>query len=118
LLAEDDEPVGSTLLRILQRLGHEVTWVRNGDEAQTCLKENPANAYDALFTDLNMPGLGGEALVTWARASGFTGKIAVLSGNIPPDVEARLRKFDSVVLLQKPFELDRIKSLLTDLWST
>jgi CheY-like chemotaxis protein len=118
LLAEDDEPVGSTLLRILQRLGHEVTWVRSGDEAQLRFKENSANAYDALFTDLNMPGLGGEALVAWARAFGFNGKIAVLSGNISADVEARLRKVEGVVLLQKPFELGRIKSLLANLWST
>jgi len=62
--------------------------------------------------------VGGEALVTWARAAGVSGKISVLSGNIPADVEARLRKFDGVVLLQKPFELDRIKSLLADLWPT
>ena len=118
LLVEDDEPVGSTLLRVLQRLGHEATWVRSGDEAQTRFKENPANTYDAVFTDLNMPGLSGEALVTWVRASGFAGKIAVLSGNIPTDVEARLRKMEDVVLLMKPFELDRIKFLLANLWST
>ncbi|MFT3782151.1 MAG: transporter substrate-binding domain-containing protein [Nibricoccus sp.] len=117
LLAEDDEPVGSIVVRIFQRLGHEVVWFQTGDEALKSLRENPAGFYDALFTDLNMPGLGGEALVMSARAAGFTGKIAVVSGNIPSDVEQRLGRIEGVVFLQKPFELERIKSLLARLWS-
>ncbi|HEY4249454.1 MAG TPA: transporter substrate-binding domain-containing protein [Lacunisphaera sp.] len=116
LLVEDDESVGSVLSRILQHLGHEVTWVRSGDAAMCDLKDN-ISGYDALFTDLNMPGIDGSALVTWARQTGFRGKVAVLSGNITAEAEARLRTAGDVALLQKPFEFDRIKALLGDLWS-
>jgi DNA-binding response OmpR family regulator len=79
------------------------------------LKDN-ISGYDALFTDLNMPGIDGSALVAWAREAGFRGKVAVLSGNITAEAEVRLRTAGEVALLQKPFEFDRIKALLGDLW--
>ena len=80
------------------------------------LKEN-ISGYDALFTDLNMPGMDGSALVAWARGAGFRGKVAVLSGNITPEVEAGLGMLGDVALLQKPFEFGRIQLLLEGLWT-
>jgi len=116
LLVEDDELVGSVLSKLLQHLGQEVTWVHNGDEAMRRLKENFAG-YDAMFTDLNMPGMDGSALVIWAREAGFGGKIVVLSGNITAEAESRLRTVGEVLFLQKPFEFERVKTLMERLWS-
>lgn len=115
LLIDDDEMVGRAISSLLGRLGHTVVWLRDGSEL---LPQLAAEApFDAIFTDLNMPGLGGEELVQRAQAAGFRGKIVVLSGRITREVEQRLRAAGVSALVQKPFEFERLKLLLVDLWS-
>lgn len=114
LLVEDDDLVGSTLKTMLTRLGQTVIWVRSGDEALDTLQENPAG-FDAILTDLNMPGLGGEALVTQVKKNGYAGKVVVLSGHITAEASQRLHAAGVAALVQKPFEFARIKSLLDEL---
>jgi len=115
LLVEDEELVGHAISAMLRRLGQTVVWVRSGDEALAKLEDGAAG-FDALLTDLNMPGLGGEELIGLARAAGFREKVVVLSGYISPEVAQRLRAAGVVALVQKPFEFERIKTLVAELW--
>jgi CheY-like chemotaxis protein len=59
LLVEDNEEVGEFAENLLVELGHEVTRVRSGDAA---LKAALDNDYDAVFTDVVMPGMSGLEL--------------------------------------------------------
>ncbi len=117
LLVEDDELVGESLAGLLRKLGHTIVWLRTGDEAVARLLDRRV-VFDALFTDLNMPGLGGEELVERVRQGGYRGKIVVLSGHITPAAEKRLRAAGVTALVQKPFEFERITTLLGELWNT
>ena len=58
LLVEDSAAQRLVLLRMLERLGHEVTAVC---DAETALSLH--GSFDALVTDLALPGIGGEALI-------------------------------------------------------
>ena len=59
LLVEDNEEVGEFAENLLTELGHDVTRVRSGDAAlQTALEYD----YDAVFTDVVMPGMTGLEL--------------------------------------------------------
>eukprot|EP00656_Telonema_subtile_P038980 TRINITY_DN4412_c0_g1_i3.p1 TRINITY_DN4412_c0_g1~~TRINITY_DN4412_c0_g1_i3.p1 ORF type:complete len:634 (-),score=146.01 TRINITY_DN4412_c0_g1_i3:136-2037(-) len=56
LVAEDDVVVQAVLCEQLQALGCRVTVTSNGEEA---VKEASKHKYDLIFTDINMPVLGG-----------------------------------------------------------
>ena len=114
LLVEDDDLVGNTISAMLRRFGQNVTWVRSGEEALASLQGSPV-AFDAIFTDLNMPGLGGEALIARVQKNGYGGKVIVLSGNITAEAAQRLHAAGVAALVQKPFEFERIKTLLAEL---
>ena len=115
LLVEDDELVGKVVAGMLRHLGQTVTWVRSGEEALACLHGSAAD-FDAMLTDLNMPGLGGEALVVNVQATGYRGKVVVLSGHITEEAALRLRAAGVSALVQKPFDYARIKTVIGDLW--
>ena len=59
LVAEDDMAVQSFVCRALAHRGHEVTGVDDGLRALEALQER---AFDALLTDIVMPGMDGIAL--------------------------------------------------------
>lgn len=56
---------------------HEVTEARDGNEALIALKEGP---YDLLVTDLDMPGMDGEALAIKAKTLYPTLPVVLHSG--------------------------------------
>ena len=56
LLVEDNDEVGEFAEQLLAELGHEVVRVRSGEEA---LAQALGEAFDAVFTDVVMPGMSG-----------------------------------------------------------
>ena len=59
LVAEDDMAVRSFVCRALAHHGHEAVGVDDGLQALQALLDNP---YDALLSDIVMPGMDGIAL--------------------------------------------------------
>ena len=66
LVIDDDEAMLRTTTRILERLGYRVTALRDGGAGVAAFEAAP-DAFALVFTDLNMPGLGG---IDVARAIG------------------------------------------------
>lgn len=69
LLVEDDAALRELLIEVLSGAGHRVTAVANGAEALARLPQAGTTppAFDMILTDLIMPGLGGEAVLSGAR---------------------------------------------------
>jgi signal transduction histidine kinase len=59
LLVEDNEEVGEFAESLLGELGHKVVRVRSGEAALEAALDSP---YDAVFTDVVMPGMSGLEL--------------------------------------------------------
>jgi signal transduction histidine kinase len=59
LLVEDNEEVGEFAESLLEELGHKIVRVRSGEAA---LEAALADPYDAVFTDVVMPGMSGVEL--------------------------------------------------------
>jgi signal transduction histidine kinase/ActR/RegA family two-component response regulator len=59
LLVEDNEEVGEFAEQLLSELGHQVTLVRSGEAA---LRAALDNGFDAVFSDVVMPGMSGLEL--------------------------------------------------------
>src|SRR5438309_2050139 len=65
LLAEDEPKLRAAYSRVLKRAGYEVTAVADGTEASTLLR---SAKFDAVVTDIMMPGADGLEVLKVARA--------------------------------------------------
>ena len=68
LLAEDDDSMRDFLAKALNRAGHDVDAVADGEEGLDALGEAPG-AYELLLTDIVMPGVDGIELARRASSS-------------------------------------------------
>lgn len=110
LVAEDDDPLAEALALIIEDAGYTPLRAANGCEA---LELARARLPSLIMTDLMMPNLSGaeliDALRADARAKGTSGPpiivVTAASYHYARDVGA-----DAIV--QKPFDLEEIESLL------
>lgn len=104
ILVAEDDPVNRMLIQQqLSVLGlHQVSYVENGQEALTLSGQHK---FDLLITDLFMPIMGGEALLTHLRAAGHTFPVIVTTATLIKQGE-----FDAV--LHKPVGLEQLKAAL------
>lgn len=112
VLAVDDEPsVRELLTRALHSVGHEVATAADGAEA---LRMVYVEDYDAIITDMKMPGLGGAELyqcMTGLKPE-LAQRILFLTGDLAsPDTKSFLETTGKPVLT-KPFTLDELRKRL------
>ncbi|MDB4942165.1 MAG: Response regulator of zinc sigma-54-dependent two-component system [Labilithrix sp.] len=99
LVADDEEGVRTFVAESLERDGHEVVQVADGQAALEAAREEP---FDVVISDLQMPRLDGMGLVRALRVEQPDTEIVVLTafGDVATAVEAmKLGVFD---YLQKP----------------
>ena len=102
LVAEDDPGLRNFYELALIEHGHAVTAVRDGQEALNAMSSD----IDLLITDLAMPTMRGDELLTELRARPEYREVPVLVVTAhPADLTPALRTGETAVL-QKPFELD------------
>ncbi|WP_313455376.1 ATP-binding protein [Pseudomonas sp.] len=66
LIVEDNPDVGSFTAQILEDHGYCISWASSGEDALAHL-EHADEAFDAVFSDVVMPGMGGLALAKALR---------------------------------------------------
>ena len=96
LIVEDDDDVRALAAEILQTHGHHVLCARTGLEAVEILRKNPL--ISTLFTDIDMPGMGGEELADIVMASWSGIRVIFTSG--------RHRPRGNAPFLPKPYRSD------------
>ncbi|MBL8966102.1 MAG: response regulator, partial [Spirochaetaceae bacterium] len=97
LVVDDEARMTESLVQFLSLEGIEGRAAREGREAQRLLGEE---AFDALVTDLRMPGLDGLGLLKWLKEEGPAVPVIVISahGEVRDAVEAmRLGAYDYLV---------------------
>lgn len=108
LVVEDEEPVRELLRDILESEGHSVTLACSGQEA---LSVYDSIKFEAVFTDLGMPGMSGWELARAIRGRDRRIPIAVITGwgdGVSSD-DQEAAQVDWVVT--KPFTTSRIIEL-------
>lgn len=107
LVAEDDETVRQTLIRVLTHHGYRVQAVRDGEAAWAILADRHA-AVDLVICDLIMPRLGGRALLQMARRLNDSPSFLVISGWAPQLGDERPGGIDDHLFLPKPWTTDEL----------
>lgn len=105
ILVAEDEPLAAMVVEeILLEQGHEVLLAEDGAAALALARQEP---FDVLVTDLAMPRMPGWELIPLLRSERPHLPIVVMTGFLPPGIDATLEGAGPgpLVLLQKPFDL-------------
>ncbi|MCB0878845.1 MAG: response regulator [Thermoleophilia bacterium] len=115
LVAEDERPVRMLLRVVLESAGARVIEAENGAVALRLLDLHPD--VDVLCTDVNMPSMNGEALVSAARTRrSMLPVVACTAMDLGESYPLLARVSDAVV--QKPFvPSDLVRAITTALAS-
>ncbi len=106
LVVEDNLEVGRFCTQILEDLGHSTVWAHNAEEALVEIEQVPFR-FEAVFSDVVMPGMGGIELAKRLRKTHPTLPVILTSGY--SDVLAREddHGFD---LVRKPYSAEQVAS--------
>ncbi|MFO7675794.1 MAG: response regulator [bacterium] len=114
LFFEDEAPAQLLVGDILRSAGYEVTSVARGVDVLREVRERPP---DIVISDLNVPGLDGNQVISMLRRSGsFEGPIVVLSGRSRDEDKREAFEAGAQAYLCKPVNraelLDTVARLL------
>jgi two-component system, sensor histidine kinase RpfC len=109
VLAADDNPTNREVIgKILERGGHTVTVVSDGEEVLDCIE---GERYDIVILDRNMPGLGGiealQALRTMTRGRERI-PVVILSADVTPVAKREALEAGADAFLPKPIDALRL----------
>ena len=113
LVVEDDELVRLGTVDMVQQLGHGVAEAASGYDALELLRQQPE--IDVVITDLGLPGMSGQELVTAARALRPELPILIATGYAAADLELDRNPATGVVLLLKPFVAEDLRKALAEI---
>ena len=104
LLAEDDDSMRDFLAKALNRAGHEVWAVADGEDGLEELGDAPGR-FELLLTDIVMPGVDGIELARRAAEVDPDLKIMFITGFAAVALNAGASAPKDAKVLSKPFHL-------------
>lgn len=108
LFVEDEPLLARASSRGLKRFGHQVTIASDGIEAWDWFQNGSGNKFEILVIDINMPRMNGLELVERVRASGYKGRIFLMSGRMETIDAATLGAWKIERVLVKPFMISTL----------
>jgi DNA-binding NtrC family response regulator len=105
LIVDDDNLVRDTLHELLSA-SHEC---HTADRAEQALAYLDIETYDAVLTDISMPGLSGRELLKYIQAKHSATPVIVISG-VPDAADGKeLLDLGAFAYFAKPFQLEQIE---------
>lgn len=108
LVVEDNLEIGEFSSQTLRELGYTIHWAKNGAEALEVLARE-AKAFQAVFSDVVMPGMNGVELALEIKRLYPTLPIVLTSGYSPALAQGNSQSF---TFLQKPYSVEALARLL------
>jgi nitrogen regulation protein NR(I) len=109
LLIEDDVRLAANLRHVLEDEGFTVTHAARGDDG---LRSASQAAFDAVLTDLRLPGLGGLDLVRRLHEAQPRLPVVLMTAHGAVETAIEATKLGAFDYLQKPFEMEELLALL------
>jgi CheY-like chemotaxis protein len=102
VLVEDEDNIRANTAALLEHLGHRV---QSAADAETALPLI-TSATDVLITDVQLPGMSGDALAAQARSNAPGVRIVFATGN------GEVANWPDAVVLRKPYDLQSLMRVL------
>lgn len=106
LVVDDDPVIGKSFNRVLAGKGYVVVNAENGQDA---LNKIANEKYDAVFTDIRMPGMDGIEVAEKMRANQPWTPVVIITGYGSPENEARAKAAGVSAFLHKPLSPETIE---------
>ena len=105
LLVDDDPNTLASLSRAFRLAGHEATVCDNATRALDLLR---TESFDAIFSDVVMPGKNGIEFLEDAKKAGVTAPVILISGQANVEMAVRATKLGALDFLEKPLSTDKL----------
>lgn len=118
LVMDDEEMVLSVAGRMLRRLGFEVSYATNGDQAIELYKKHKENenAFDLVIMDLTiMGGMGGKDAIGILKGIDPAVKAIVSSGYSNDPLMANYREFGFCGVVAKPYRYEELEETIRNI---
>ena len=113
VLVVDDEPlVLWSITEMLRSLGMQVDEAATANAALRAFTA-PEGPPDAVLLDLNLPDSNDLSLLSMMRKLSPKTRVVLMTAFGTPEVRAEARRLGVVSVIDKPFDLDALDSLLT-----
>lgn len=112
LVVESDSDLADTILRMLERWGHQAHTCGSGKEALKSFMKTPC---DLVLTEALLPDMKGEELISRLKAFSPDMHVMAMTWNNSRELEARIRAQGVLYYMVKPFETESLRSLLEHL---
>lgn len=106
LVVDDDPVIAKSFDRVLSGKGYAVITAKDGPEA---LEKLAHEDYDAVFTDIRMPGMDGLEVAARIRAKQPWLPVVIITGYGAPSNEARAMEIGVAGFLHKPLSPETIE---------
>ena len=106
LIVDDDNLIRDTLHELLSA-SHEC---HTADRAEQALAYLDIETYDAVLTDISMPGLSGRQLLSYIQAKHSATPVIVISGMSEGDEAREIIEAGAFEYFAKPFKLEEIEA--------
>jgi two-component system, cell cycle sensor histidine kinase and response regulator CckA len=117
LIADDNRDIGVLLTRIMRPLGLAPIVVTTGADAIAAARHH-ALELAAAFLDIQMPDMSGVDAAIVLQQLVPQLPIVLMSGGIPAHLASNIGQLSLAGFLQKPFRIDEVRTLLTQLGLT
>ncbi|MEI6737760.1 MAG: response regulator [Pseudomonadota bacterium] len=107
LVVDDDPVVGKSFSRVLANKGYLVVTAENAADALTKLKDG---GYEAIFTDIKMPGMDGIEFTERVKAKQPWTPVVIITGYGTTANEDRAKAAGVVTFLDKPLSPEMIEN--------
>ncbi|MBN1881727.1 MAG: PAS domain S-box protein [Deltaproteobacteria bacterium] len=114
LVVEDEDPLRKFISEALKEEGYDTKTSKDGEEAIDMIENNE---FDAVVTDIKMPGLSGQNLYTYIQKyhKDIGNKVLFITGDILGEETRYFFKITGTRFLTKPFELNELFAQLGEL---
>ena len=110
LVVEDNLEVGRFCTQLLEDLGHATVWAHNAEAALAEMEKVPFR-FDAVFSDVVMPGMGGVELARRLRADHPALPVILTTGYSDALARDDAHGFE---LVRKPYSAEQVARALRD----
>jgi two-component system response regulator TctD len=107
LIVEDDLTLAEAISRRLLKQGHAADVALDGTKADNILRHQ---AFDLIILDLNLPGLGGEQVLSLLRQRSSTTPVLVLTARGQIEDRISLLDLGADDYLTKPFDFGELEA--------
>ncbi|MGR6874602.1 response regulator [Pseudomonas sp. HK3] len=112
LICDDSNMARKQMARALpENWPVDVIFAHNGEEAIAQIKEHQ---FEIMFLDLTMPVLDGYETLEVIRRDDLPIMVIVVSGDIQPEAQERVKKLGAIDFIKKPVDKARIEAVLSE----